>query len=151
MVRYFIINNSGNEDDARDVFQEVVLTLFEQLNAGKFEQRSSLKTWIYAVCRNKWMKQLAKRKKNVRLLDFENFEALEIPEEGMGGDDRSRDVRKSLEQLGLHCRQLLLLFYYFRKSMDEIATDLGYTNADNAKSQKYKCLQKLKTIHLSRK
>ena len=87
----------------------------------------------------------------MRLLDFENFEALEIPEERMGGDDRSRDVRKSLEQLGLHCRQLLLLFYYFRKSMDEIATDLGYTNADNAKSQKYKCLQKLKTIHLSRK
>ncbi len=151
MVRYFIINNSGNEDDARDIFQETVLTLFEQLSAGKFEQRSSLKTWIYAVCRNKWLKQLAKKKKDIRLVDFENYGAFEIPEEERADNEGARAVRKSLEQLGLHCRQLLLLFYYFRKSMEEIATDLGYTNAANAKSQKYKCLQKLKTIHFSGK
>jgi hypothetical protein len=28
--------------------------------------------------------------------------------------------------------------------MDEIAEKFGYTNSDNAKNQKYKCLQRLK-------
>ena len=30
--------------------------------------------------------------------------------------------------------------------MSEIAKEFGYTNADNAKNQKYKCLMRLKKI-----
>ena len=37
-------------------------------------------------------------------------------------------------------------FYLADKSMDEIAKRFGYTNADNAKTQKYKCLQRLKKL-----
>ena len=58
-------------------------------------------------------------------------------------------LRKSLARLGTGCRKLLLLFYFFKKNMEEIAVELNYTNADNAKSQKYKCLQKLKTVYAS--
>src|ERR1700742_3401771 len=71
MVNYLIVKNNGREEDAHDIFQEAMVALFEQLSSGKFEQRSSLKTWIYAVCRNKWLKQLEKQKRNVRLVDFE--------------------------------------------------------------------------------
>lgn len=147
MVRYLVVNNSGKEEDARDIFQEVLVTLYEQLAAGTFRQQSSLKTWIYAVCRNKWLKQLEKRKKNIRFSDFEECENILLPEENKEEESIHRILRNSLEQLGTQCRKLLLLFYYFRKSMDEIAADLNYTNADNAKAQKYKCLQKLKTIY----
>lgn len=149
MVKYLIIKNSGREEDAHDIFQEAMVALFEQLSSGKFEQRSSLKTWIYAVCRNKWLKQLEKQKRNVRLVDFENADDVLLPEELAEGNEKSATLRKSLEQLGVQCRKLLLLYYYFKKSMEEIAADLNYTNADNAKSQKYKCLQKLKSIYSS--
>ncbi len=149
MIKYFIIKNSGREEDAHDIFQEAMVALFEQLGSGKFELKSSLKTWIYAVCRNKWMKQLEKQKRNVRLVDFETVDPVVLPEDLAAQNEKSVSLRKCLEQLGTQCRKLLLLYYYFKKSMEEIAIDLNYTNADNAKSQKYKCLQKLKSIYSS--
>ena len=151
MVKYFVIKNNGREEDAHDIFQEAMVVLFEQLKEGKFELKSSLKTWIYAVCRNKWLKHLEKQKRNIRLVDFEQADEILLPENFSEAEEKSKSLRKSLEQLGMQCRKLLLLYYYFKKSMEEIAADLNYTNADNAKSQKYKCLQKLKAIHLTAK
>lgn len=149
MVRYFILKNNGSEEDAHDIFQEAMVVLFEQLTAGKFELTSSLKTWLYAVCRNKWMKQLEKQKRNVRMTDFESADDVLLPDEIADENEKMVVLRKSLARLGVGCRKLLLLFYYFKKSMEEIATELNYTNADNAKSQKYKCLQKLKSVYSS--
>lgn len=149
MIRYMIVNNNGSEEEAQDIFQEAMVVLYEKVNEGNFELTSTLKTWIYAVCRNKWLKQLEKKKKNYRFTDFENFD-----ETIAANEEEETNVhallRESLSRLGTGCRKLLLLFYYFRKSMDEIATELNYTNADNAKSQKYKCIQKLKTIYAER-
>jgi RNA polymerase sigma factor (sigma-70 family) len=149
MVKYFILKNNGSEEDAHDIFQEAMVVLFEQLNSGKFELTSSLKTWLYAVCRNKWLKQLEKQKRNVRLIDFESADDVLLPEEVEDQNEKMQQLRKSLTRLGIGCRKLLLLFYYFKKSMEEIAVELNYTNADNAKSQKYKCLQKLKSVYSS--
>ena len=148
MIKYFILKNNGREEDANDIFQEAMVVLFQQLKEGKFELKSSLKTWIYAVCRHKWLKHLEKQKRNVRLTDFEQADEIVLPE-NLDTGENSKSLRKSLEQLDMQCKKLLLLYYYFKKSMEEIAADLNYTNADNAKSQKYKCLQKLKAIHLS--
>ena len=53
-------------------------------------------------------------------------------------------MNNSLELLGEPCKTLIQDFYIHKKSMDEIAEKFGYTNADNAKTQKYKCLQRLK-------
>ena len=145
MVRYLIINNNGTEDEAKDIFQEAMVLLYEKANEGNFELSSSLKTWIYAVCRNKWLKQLEKKKKNFRFTDFEQFDAVEeVAEEN---NSMHEALRTSMSRLGVGCRKILLLFYYFKKSMDEIGTELNYTNADNAKAQKYKCIQKLKAIY----
>jgi RNA polymerase sigma factor (sigma-70 family) len=145
MVRYLIINNSGTEDEAKDIFQEAMVLLYEKANEENFTLTSSLKTWIYAVCRNKWLKQLEKKKKNYRFTDFEHFDAVEEAEEENSSVHEA--LRASMSRLGVGCRKILLLFYYFKKSMEEIATELNYTNADNAKTQKYKCIQKLKALY----
>lgn len=122
-----------------------MVLLYEKANEESFVLSSSLKTWIYAVCRNKWLKQLEKKKKNYRFTDFEQFDPVEEPEEE--SNSTHEILRASMSRLGVGCRKILLLFYYFKKSMDEIATELNYTNADNAKAQKYKCIQKLKTLY----
>lgn len=145
MVRYMIINNSGTEEEAKDIFQEAMVLLYEKTNDDSFSLSSSLKTWIYAVCRNKWLKQLNKKKKNYRFTDFERFDAVEEQEEE--NNIMHETLRASMSRLGTGCRKILLLFYYFKKSMDEIAAELNYTNADNAKAQKYKCIQKLKALY----
>ena len=48
--------------------------------------------------------------------------------------------------LGEPCKSLLEAFYMQKKGMQEIAGIFGYTNAENAKTQKYKCLMRLKKL-----
>jgi len=55
-------------------------------------------------------------------------------------------MEKAMSGLGEPCKSLLESYYLQKKSMVEIAADFGYTNADNAKNQKYKCLMRLKKI-----
>lgn len=53
---------------------------------------------------------------------------------------------KAISSLGEPCKSLLEAYYLQKKNMQEIAISFGYTNADNAKNQKYKCLIRLKKI-----
>ena len=53
---------------------------------------------------------------------------------------------RALNSLGEPCKSLLESYYLGKKGMNEIAIDFGYTNADNAKNQKYKCLMRLKKL-----
>jgi DNA-directed RNA polymerase specialized sigma24 family protein len=55
-------------------------------------------------------------------------------------------MESALQKIGEPCKSLLEAFYLEKKSMPEIAEMFGYTNADNAKTQKYKCLLRLKKI-----
>jgi hypothetical protein len=48
--------------------------------------------------------------------------------------------------LGEPCKTIIEEFYLNSRSMQEICEQFGYTNADNAKTQKYKCLQRLKKL-----
>ena len=53
---------------------------------------------------------------------------------------------KAIGSLGEPCKSLLEAYYLEKKTMQEIALSFGYTNAENAKNQKYKCLVRLKKI-----
>ena len=49
MVQSLIINNNGSSDDARDIFQEAVIVLYEKARTGTFELNCQLKTYLYSV------------------------------------------------------------------------------------------------------
>ena len=53
---------------------------------------------------------------------------------------------RALNSLGEPCKSLLEGNYLNKKGMQELASQFGYTNADNAKNQKYKCLMRLKKL-----
>ena len=55
-------------------------------------------------------------------------------------------MEKAISTVGEPCKSLLEAFYMQKRSMQEIASSFGYTNADNAKNQKYKCLMRLKKL-----
>ena len=59
MVLQLIINNNGNEDDAKDIYQEAIIVLYNKVKGGDFELSSKLKTYIYSVCRRLWLKRLS--------------------------------------------------------------------------------------------
>lgn len=144
MVEYFVSKNSGNSADAEDIFQEAMIVLYNYSRESSFTLSCSIKTYIYSVCRNLWLKQLRKRDRQVTVKDFETFESIGA-EEYTEDNEQVNLVTNAMQQLGEGCRKILTLFYYHKKNMEEIAAEMGYTNADNAKNQKYKCLQHLKT------
>ena len=49
MVQSLIINNNGSSDDARDIFQETVIVLYEKARSGTFELNCQLKTYVYST------------------------------------------------------------------------------------------------------
>ena len=148
MVQTMILNNSGNPDDAKDVFQEAMIVLYEKAKSGSFELNCLLKTYIYSVCRRLWLKRLGQMQKITPEVDNVE-ETVPVEDELEAHEQRNADFQlmdKAMQHLGEPCKSLLEAYYIQKKSMVEIAGNFGYTNADNAKNQKYKCLMRLKKL-----
>lgn len=148
MVQSLIINNSGSADDARDIFQEAMIVLYEKAKSGQFELTSQLKTYIYSVSRRLWLKKLQLRQRfSAEVSGLE--ETIPVEEELDLHEQKNIDLlmmEKAMLSLGEPCKSLLEAYYIQKKNMAEIAGGFGYTNADNAKNQKYKCLMRLKKL-----
>ena len=63
MIQTLVLNNNGTVDDARDVFQEAMVVLYEKVKAGGFELSCQLKTYIYSICRRLWLKRLSQKQR----------------------------------------------------------------------------------------
>ncbi len=144
MVRHLVLNNSGSEHDAKDVFQDAMVGLFEMANKPGFKLSSKLSTLLYSIARNVWMKNLRGKTKSTPFKDFESHVAVE--EYDIETDAKIDKMESAINTLGEPCKGILTSFYYLKKSMKEIAIDNGYKSTDHAKAQKYKCLQRLKKL-----
>ena len=148
MIHSFVLNNSGNSDDAADIFQEVMIVLFEKSKLPGFELTCQLKTYIYSICRRLWLKKLQSSQRLYKKL--ENTDDVVAVEEDLEmHEKRHKDfmiMDSALAKIGEPCKSLLEAYYMYKKQMHQIAADFGYTNADNAKTQKYKCLVRLKKL-----
>ena len=58
MIQAFILNNNGSYDDARDIFQEAMITLYEKAKTESFVLTCQIKTYVYSICRRLWLKRL---------------------------------------------------------------------------------------------
>ena len=148
MVQSLIINNSGSADDAKDIFQEAMIVLYEKVRSGSFELNCLIKTYVYSVSRRLWLKRLQQMNRYTPAV--ENLQDTVPVEEDVEENERINSefqaMERAISSLGEPCKSLLEAYYLEKKSMQEIASFFGYTNAENAKNQKYKCLVRLKKI-----
>ena len=147
-IQSFIIKNNGYAEDARDIFQEAMIVLYEKVSSGTFELTCQIKTYLYSVCRRLWLKRLQQMQRYNPALESVD-EVIPVEEELDVHEKRNADLivmENALNKIGEPCKSLLEAYYLQKKSMPEIAEFFGYTNADNAKTQKYKCLVRLKKI-----
>lgn len=148
LVQTLIIRNNGTEDDARDVFQEALLVLYEKSQTDDFELTCQIRTYLYSVARRIWLKKLQYLKR-FESPDEDLVETVSIEEDLEAHEKRTAQygvMKAAMGRLGEPCKSLLEAFYVHQKSMVEISAYFGYTNADNAKTQKYKCLMRLKKL-----
>ncbi len=148
MIQAFILNNNGSSEDARDIFQEAMIVLYEKATSGKFELTAQVKTYLYSVCRRLWLKRLQQMQRFG--VPVESMSEMVQVDEDLEAHERRNEafitMEKALGHLGEPCKSLLEAYYLQKKNMQEISEHFGYTNAENAKNQKYKCLTRLKKM-----
>lgn len=142
MIQHLITSNSGNDEDAKDIFQEAVIVIFKKIKLGNFKLTSTFKTYLYSICKNIWLKELERRK-----YKFENIENIDtdiiIDDSLENIDEYITDTRKRLFQryfatLSQDCQKVLILFLK-NLSLKEIANIMGYKSDKYAKKRKYQC------------
>jgi RNA polymerase sigma-70 factor (ECF subfamily) len=114
-----------DEQIAEDLISEVFLDVWRQ--AGKFEGRSAVSTWLLAITRFKALSAL-RRRKDAELED-EAAQAIEDasddPEVAVTKKDTGEVLRKCLSALSQEHREIVDLVYYHEKSVEEVAEIVG--------------------------
>jgi len=137
MMTKLVVNNSGTEEEARDVYQDALVVFWQKARSGNLVMTAKMSTYIYSICQNLWRKELDRKK---RLSNEEKDSSVSMDHDG---PERNKIIAQCLNQLGETCRKVLMYYYFDDMSMQEIAEKLGFANTDTAKTKKYKCKQKL--------
>ena len=155
-INGWLIKNGGNSTDAADIFQEAMVILYEKAQDDNFRLTCKIGTYLFAISKHLWYKKLQKQQKQPGFLpdnagidedtDWAYEDEINVHHER---EVHYEQLNAAMNQLGEPCSSLLKAFYHQDKSMHEIAADFGYTNPDNAKTQKYKCLTRLRKIFYS--
>ncbi len=151
MVQALVVANNGSTDDAKDIFQEAMIVLYENAKTESFVLTCQIKTYVYSICRRLWLKRLQHNNRYTSHVDSLE-ETVPVEEDIEYQEKRDADfaiMERALGSLGEPCKSLLEAYYLQKKDMTDIARSFGYTNADNAKNQKYKCLLRLKKLFFS--
>ncbi len=147
IVLKLIVSNNGTQEEAQDIYQETIIIVFENVKKPEFELNCQLQTYIYSIAKRLWLKQLKRNGKTFLFKEGEEEEVADVTNdlsEHFKKEDNIFKMNQSMELLGEPCNTIITDFYVLKLSMDDIAEKFGYTNSDNAKTQKYKCLQRLK-------
>lgn len=142
-VQRYILNNSGSQDEANDIFQDAVIIFFKSVIANKFEHTLSVDAYIFAISKNLWI-NTAKRKRNLVHVDIED-QHLTAETTSQLDNMITKEKRGALDiaysKLDEACRKLLGLVAYEKLSMKELQVQMNLTSENAAKTMHYRCKQ----------
>jgi RNA polymerase sigma factor (sigma-70 family) len=127
-VYAMVMKNSGSFDDARDIFQETMIALFENVNKGAYQPTANICTYLYRIAYNKWMKALRENEKKATVL---MDEVPDLAYDPLTGDEHLNSRYSALEncmkKLDERSRKMIQLSAENVKDKDA-ATELGFTS-----------------------
>lgn len=145
MVEKFVLRNSGCKEDAEDIFQETLIVLYKKLPTDDFELTSSLKTYIFSISSNLWLKRLRKAKSHLNYLKTtEEEQPVEIRVEIVKERTWSEKLDSWISTIPLHCQKIIRFIFFLNPGSHVPPSDMGYKNPHTASNQKYKCMMHLK-------
>ena|SRR5690606_33626395 len=136
-VATFVAKNGGNLDEAKDVFQDALISFYERQSESEI---SDVNAYIYGASRFLWYKRFG----DINKFNHEEM-ASDIVVTAIDEPTPSeKTILVSLEFAGKKCLELLKSFYYDKLSMSAIATKFGFNSERSATVQKFKCLEKVR-------
>lgn len=147
-VRNLVFKTNGTEEQARDLFQEVIIVVYNKLQDSNFKLTSSFFTFFYAVIKYSWLdfRKTNKRNPLENAIDFANGESndpfsSEIEDLGLKAV-KNNLFKAYFDKLPNNC-QFILRLSLADYSAEEIAIELNYASSNIVRKQKSKCLTTL--------
>ena len=150
MIMKYVLQNNGDDNSARDLFQEVLIALVKNIRNPEFELYTGTKlgTYLMSIAQNKWLALLAKNKKKETVeigdqpLDWRNSTDEIDPKYK---EEKFLKMEKALDHIGHECKEIIMNYYYYETALNKIADIMGYTQAF-IRVKKNRCMNKLKDL-----
>lgn len=152
----WIRNNNGTSDDARDIFQEAVVSLYEKAQHPDFVLTCPLGAMLYVLYSRKWIDRLRAKKKEARVRIEEESrykddiapDMLELVEQIETENLRHKNLSAAFSQLSELCQQLLRLLSEGIPP-SETAVQLQFNSVDTLYRRKNACASRWRELYLS--
>ena len=138
--------------DIEEIYDDAILALYTNVKEGTLKELTcSLQTYINRIGEHKAIDML--RKVQIETEELPEYETLDFcdrsEEYWLADGDNMEEERKTtiydlIEKLVEPCKKILFSFYYDHCSMEVIAQSMGMANSDVAKTQKSRCMGKVK-------
>lgn len=150
-----ILNNSGSEEDAKDVYQEAFIVVWNNIKNNSFIpiNETAIEGYLFSIAKNKWMDIVRsarfKHTNNGINEDIIKGEINDVYQDEVY-DLKLKSTMNAFKNLGEPCKELLTTFYFKQKSLKDIATLLNIEEA-TARNKKYRCMEKLRSLVIPQK
>jgi DNA-directed RNA polymerase specialized sigma24 family protein len=137
-VAAYISRSGGNEEDAKDIFQDALVVFYEKEDRSQVQDEA---LYLTGIAKHLWLKKQNKER---------SVEQAAGPAQEAMQEETARPVSRRLlqyvETAGKKCMEMLKSVYYDNMSMQELAGKFGFSGERSATAQKYKCLEKIRGV-----
>jgi RNA polymerase sigma factor (sigma-70 family) len=129
-VKNYVRINSGNDDSAQDLVQEVLIMIYNQAKTKGLQLTCPFDAYFFLLCKRRWINEL-KKSSNQGVTINEDFVSIDesVPEIALGTevfDDKQSLFDEMFKKLGEKCQEVLKLSFV-TKTMEEVAEKLNVT------------------------
>lgn len=152
MVSRWVKQNSGSAADARDVFQEAILALYNKACDSSYVLNCAIGGLLFQICKNKWIDQIRKRgnDQKVRIAElarYDNEMATTSQIEAIEEEEiRQGKLEKAFSHLSELCQQLLK-YYSEGLKAESIRLKLGMENVNTLYRRKNACTERWRILY----
>jgi DNA-directed RNA polymerase specialized sigma24 family protein len=139
-VAKFVANRGGSFQDAKDIFHDALVVLYEKAIEGEENFPDTPERYLIGIAKHLWLRKFREDNKKLGLDDFEK--QITIPEDYYETDNNR--LASILELTGRKCLALLRAFYYEGWSLGQVKKAFGFSTLHSASAQKFKCVEKLR-------
>jgi RNA polymerase sigma factor (sigma-70 family) len=153
-TQLWVCNNSGSVADARDVFQEGVLAVYEKSLDPSFVLTCPLGALLHVICSRKWIDRLRKENRVKAVINSDDMrsmydgteaDALSLAEAAQEADERQRNLASSFAQLSELCQRILRMLGE-GKTPKEVVVALEMNSPETLYRRKNACVARWREL-----
>lgn len=139
-VAKFVANRGGTFEDARDIFHDALVILYEKIVNEERSIETSTEFYLIGIAKHLWIRKFNDDHRKIELDDMEK--SIAIPDDYF--ETSENRLTSLLELTGRKCMELLRAFYYENLPLQQIRAAFGFSTEHSVSVQKFKCIEKMR-------